>query len=94
MKVKVRKSGDGDGRARPVTISGEFIRLDALLKFAGIVQTGGEAKLYIQDGRAAVNGEQCLQRGKKVRPGDIVSIVSAENTVLKILGGQNQDSGQ
>jgi ribosome-associated protein len=89
MKVKIRKSGDG--RARPVAISGEFIRLDALLKFAGIVQTGGEAKLCIQDGHAAVNGEQCLQRGKKVRPGDIVSV---ESTVLKILGGQRQDSGQ
>jgi ribosome-associated protein len=91
MKVKLRKAGEGG--TRPVAISGDFIRLDALLKFAGIVQTGGEAKLMIQDGRAAVNGEQSLQRGKKVRPGDTVSV---ENTVLKIIAGgeQGQDTGR
>lgn len=55
-----------------IKIQTEFIRLDALLKFAGVVETGGEAKLVIQDGEAQVNGEVCTMRGKKLRPGDRV----------------------
>ena len=53
-----------------VKINTEFIKLDALLKFAGAVETGGEAKMVIQDGEVKVNGEPCTMRGKKLRPGD------------------------
>lgn len=53
-----------------IKINTEFIRLDALLKFAGAVGTGGEAKLTIQEGQVKVNGEVCTMRGKKLRPGD------------------------
>ena len=53
-----------------IKIETPFIRLDALLKFAGAVETGGEAKLLIQDGEVRVNGEVCTMRGKKLRPGD------------------------
>ena len=53
-----------------VKIETPFIRLDALLKFAGAVETGGEAKLAIQDGEVKVNGEPCTMRGKKLYPGD------------------------
>ena len=55
-----------------ILIHTEFIKLDALLKFAGLSETGGEAKERIQDGEAMVNGETCTQRGKKLRPGDTV----------------------
>ena len=55
---------------REIAISTEFIRLQDLLKFAGLVETGGEAKERIQAGEALVNGEPCLQRGRKLRPGD------------------------
>ena len=55
-----------------MTITTEFIRLQDLLKFANLVETGGEAKERIQDGEAMVNGETCTQRGKKLRPGDTV----------------------
>jgi len=65
MKVKLRG-------VRSIAIKGEFIRLDALLKFASIVSTGGEAKVLIQSGEIFVSGEPCVQRGKKVRPGDVV----------------------
>lgn len=58
---------------REVAITTEFIKLQDLLKFAGLVETGGEAKERIQAGEALVNGEPCLQRGKKLRPGDRVS---------------------
>lgn len=57
-----------------VTITTEFIKLDALLKFAGISETGGEAKQAIQDGEVRVNGEVCTMRGKKLRSGDRVEL--------------------
>ena len=53
-----------------VKIETEFIRLQDLLKFAGAVMTGGEAKLLIQNGEVKVNGEVCTMRGKKLCPGD------------------------
>ena len=53
-----------------IKIETPFIRLDALLKFAGAVETGGEAKLLIQEGSVSVNGEVCTMRGKKLYPGD------------------------
>ena len=57
-------------KEQTIKIETPFIRLDALLKFAGLVETGGEAKLAIQDGEVKVNGETCTMRGKKLRPGD------------------------
>ena len=57
-----------------VTISTEFIKLDALLKFAGLVNSGGEAKTLIQEGDVLVNGQVCTMRGKKLRPGDTVTL--------------------
>lgn len=57
-----------------IKIETEFIRLDALLKFAGIMETGGAAKIAIQSGEVAVNGEICTMRGKKLRPGDRVTV--------------------
>lgn len=56
-----------------VTIHTEFIRMDALLKLAGLVMTGGEAKAVIQGGEVLFNDEVCLMRGKKVRAGDRVT---------------------
>ena len=56
-----------------ILIHTEFIKLDSLLKLAGLVETGGEAKLLIQNGQVEVNGEVCTMRGKKLRPGDSVT---------------------
>lgn len=64
-----------------ITISGDYIKLDALLKYAALVGSGGEAKAVIADGLVSVNGEICLMRGKKVRPGDVVSFCGADLTV-------------
>jgi len=58
-----------------------YIKLDAFLKFAGAVGTGGEAKNAIQAGRVRVNGEVCAMRGKKLRPGDRVELDGAEIVV-------------
>ena len=52
----------------------EFIRLDTLLKLYSLTPTGGQAKEKIQAGYVFVNGECCTQRGKKLRPGDIVTV--------------------
>ena len=71
MKVQVRKVEKPQGRT--IYIDTEFIRLESLLKLADAVPSGGTAKLLIQDGAAAVNGEICTMRGKKLRPGDKVS---------------------
>ena len=57
-----------------IAIHTETIRLDACLKLTGLVDTGGQAKLLIQEGRVLVNGEVCPQRGKKLRPGDTVAL--------------------
>lgn len=53
-----------------IEINDEFIRLDNLIKFAGIAHTGGQAKFMIQNGEILVNGEVCTMRGKKMRNGD------------------------
>ncbi len=78
MKIKVtparRKNED-------VFIKTDFIRLDSLLKFVGIAQTGGHAKSLIQDKIVRVNGEICTARGKKLRQGDIVSVFSVDYNI-------------
>lgn len=61
-----------------IKINTEFIKLDALLKFASLVSSGGEAKAIIQDGQVLVNGEVCTMRGKKIREGDTVSITGGD----------------
>jgi len=66
-----------------IPISTEFIKLDAFLKFAGAVGTGGEGKNLIAEGHVSVNGEVCTMRGKKLRPGDKVSIASDEYLVCE-----------
>ena len=65
-----------------IKIRTEFIKLQDLLKFAGAVETGGDAKLIIQEGRVSVNGEPCSMRGKKLRPGDRAVIDSETELVV------------
>ncbi len=66
-----------------IEISTEFIKLDSFLKFAGMLETGGQAKEVVQAGLVSVNGEVCTMRGKKIRPGDIVEV---ENYRLEVVG--------
>ena len=66
---------------KKVTITTEFIKLQDLLKFANLVETGGEAKVLIQEEQVTVNGEVCTMRGKKIRPGDAVLFAGQELTV-------------
>lgn len=57
-----------------IRIYTEYIKLDALLKFAGLCETGGEAMELIQGGQVKVNGEICTMRGKKCHAGDTVEL--------------------
>lgn len=66
-----------------IAIHTEFIRLDALLKLAGLAETGGHAKIMVQQGQVLVNGEPCSQRGRKIRPGDRIQ---AGETILEVEG--------
>ena len=56
-----------------IKITTEFIKLDQLLKFAQVADSGAIAKEMILDGIVSVNGEICTMRGKKIRPGDVVT---------------------
>lgn len=57
---------------RKISIKEEFIRLDSALKLAGLVSTGGHAKVVIQGGEVRVNDTVCTMRGKKLHSGDSV----------------------
>lgn len=61
-------------RSEKIKINTEYIKLDSLLKYAGVTETGGIAKEVIAEGRIKVNGEVCTMRGKKCRPGDTVEL--------------------
>ena len=63
---------------KTMTITTEYIKLQDLLKFAAAVDTGGEAKLAVQEGDVTVNGQVCTMRGKKIRPGDVVTFRGQE----------------
>ena len=56
-----------------IKIREEFIKLGQAMKLASFVSEGVEAKYAILDGKVSVNGEVCLQRGKKLYPGDVFS---------------------
>ena len=66
---------------KTIPIHTEFIKLQDLLKFANLVESGGEAKERIQAGQVSVGGEVCLMRGKKIRPGDDVLFQGKHYTV-------------
>ena len=55
-----------------------FIKLGQLLKAAGLVDSGVEAKYAIEEGKASVNGEVCAMRGKKIHAGDVVAFGGEE----------------
>ena len=62
------------GQAIEVPITGEMIRLGQLLKLAGVVDDGAQARTLIEDGEVKVNGEIDRRRGRQVRPGSSVEL--------------------
>lgn len=57
-----------------ITIRDDFIKLGQVLKLAGLVESGVDAKIRIQEGFVKVNGEVEVQRGKKIHPGDVIEL--------------------
>ena len=82
IKVKLLTMHDSE-----LPIHTPFIKLDAALKLSNIAQTGGHAKILIEEERVRVNGEKCLQRGKKLTPGDTFEYKDLRFTVV----AQNAD---
>ena len=76
MKIKL-----DSGLVENIKISGEYIKLDSLLKYALIASSGGEAKMLIGDEQVFVNGNVCTERGKKIRSGDIIRF---QNRIIRI----------
>ncbi len=58
---------------KEIFIDTDYIRLDAALKLADLVQSGGHAKTVILNEEVKVNGEVCTMRGKKLREGDLAT---------------------
>ena len=68
-----------------------FVRLDDLLKLAGAVGSGGQAKAMIQGGDVKVNGEVDTRRGKKLREGDTVTVAGTTFDVTTVLREHEAD---
>ena len=67
-----------------ISINTEFIKLDQFLKYVNVVESGGVAKIVINDGLVKVNGEVCTQRGKKIRVNDIVEFEKSKFVVCQV----------
>ena len=76
MKVRVTKKQSDS--PIPVEISTEFIKLQDFLKFCDAAPSGGMAKNFVQNGEVTVNGQVETQRGKKLRPGDVVGFLQSQ----------------
>ncbi len=72
-------------------LRGEYVTLGQLLKLAGIVGTGGEAKLFLTDRAVKVNSESEQRRGRKLRSGDLIEI--SKGTTIRIISGTDKDDG-
>lgn len=78
-------------KSESIAINTGCIKLDSLLKFAGLTETGGNAKAVIAEGRIIVNGEICTQRGRKIYPGDRIEVPELE-LVLEITGSGGRET--
>ena len=74
-----------------VLIKDDFIKLDSLLKFVGIAESGGISKTLISQGLVKVNGEIETRRGKKIYIGDTIEFNGKEYLVNFVLGSKNYE---
>ncbi len=65
-----------------IKITTPFIKLDQLVKFAGLAETGAKAKILIELGEFNVNGDLCTKRGKKIKPGDVIDFKNKKYKVV------------
>lgn len=67
---------------KEIKINTEFIKLGSLLKWAGIVGQGSDAKMIIKDGAVSVNGKECTERGRKIKKDDIITFDSEDYKII------------
>ena len=84
-KIVVRAKVQSE-ESLPITTP--FIKLDSALKLSGLAETGGTAKMFIEEGSVQVNGEVCTQRGRKLYPGDKLFF---RNSLLVITDGNENN---
>lgn len=84
-KIAVRAKVQSEEK---LNITTPFIKLDSALKLSGLAETGGTAKMFIEEGSVKVNGEVCTQRGKKLYPGDRIFF---RNSLLVISDGNENN---
>ena len=80
IKFKIMKNNKNQN-IQSIKIHTDYIKLQDLLKLTGVCDTGGAAKIAVQSGEVSVNGEICAMRGKKIRPGDLISY---QNQVFQV----------
>jgi len=85
MVIKIKRKL----QTEQMKITTEFIKLDSFLKFVGLVQTGGEAKQWIENKRVLVNGEICTMRGRKLRNQDRVRLGQRE---IEVISGEDKQA--
>ncbi len=68
-----------------IIIDTEFIKLDSLLKYAAVVQTGADAKFFISEGLVLVDGEVETRRGRKIYDGMTVKVLADDQEVNLII---------
>lgn len=72
---------------KKISIHTEYIKLSQLLKLADFVSQGADAKIMILEKKVKVNHEFVLERGKKIRPGDIVEVLG--EGIIEVTDGEN-----
>jgi ribosome-associated protein len=86
MDRSIRTGPAPSDRSRDVetrfTLTTDYIKLSALLKATDIADSGGHAKTLIQDGQVQVNGGTETRRGRKIRTGDVVEVMSPRARIL------------
>ena len=91
-----RRAADPLPRPEPppeqqIEVQGDYITLGQLLKVAGVISTGGEAKLYLADIAVMVNGEPEQRRGRKLRGGDLIAAPDAPP--IRLVAPAGADAG-
>ena len=62
------------GKSAHIEITTEYLKLEQLLKIADLISSGGEAKIFLRENEILVNGKKEDRRGRKLYPGDLVTI--------------------
>ena len=66
-----------------ISITTEYITLGQFLKLADIIQSGGEAKQFLQTNKVIIDGIEDNRRGRKLRGGEIIEILGSRYEIVK-----------